>query len=430
MAVEFTPHPAQQKIFDSKARYIGALAGIRGGKTTAGAVWLCSRIFADYKAGKRGDYLIVAPTIKILEQSTLPKFKEYFPADWGVYKDKKGSFDLIWCRKDSKEPCRIFVRSMDDPNSIEGMEALAIWGDEVGQMKGEAWPNLVGRVSITQGPILMTSTPYAMNWFYTEVYKKWKEGNPNFEVIAWSSKDNPAFPLAEYENARTILPPQIFERRYNGKFTRMEGLVYPEFDEDRHVVDPFPIPSKGLIFGGMDFGRNNPNAIVCIWEDPETKVYYVYKEFYRSEVLLQEMASFLKSEGMAYVLADTQAAQLIAELQQFYQVRGVKEADKGIEVGIERIRTLLIEDRLKFFKNKTPRTLDEIKHYHYANQTYEKNASDKPIAKDNHAMDALRYAFSRPLQGLYSGRTPFNKKNLYSAKRRNIIFDVDPNTGY
>jgi len=430
VGLEFKPHAAQQKIFDSKARYIGAVAGIRGGKTTAGAVWLCSRVYEDYKSGKRGDYLIAAPTNKILEQSSLPKFKEYFPSDWGVWKEQKSCFELKWARHGSKEPCRIFVRSMDDPNSVEGMECLAIWGDEVGQMKGEVWPSLVGRVAITQGPILMTTTPYALNWFYTEVFKKWRAGNPNFEVVAWSSVENPAFPQAEYENARLILPKEIFERRYNGKFTRMEGLVYPEFDEDRHLVDPFPIPTKGLKFGGMDFGRNNPNAIVCIWEDPDTKVYYIYKEFYRSEVLLQEMSQFLKAEDMSYVLADTQAAQLIAELKQFFQVKGIKEADKGIEVGIERIRTLLIEDRLKFFKNRTPHTLDEIKEYHYSLQLLDKNASDKPVAKNNHAMDALRYAFSRPLQGLYKDREPFNKKRLYSAKRRNAIFDTDEFTGY
>jgi len=430
MPIEFTPHAAQKKIFESKARYIGAVAGIRGGKTTAGAVWLNSRIYADYAEGKRGDYLIAAPTNKILEQSSLPKFKEYFPADWGTWKEQKGCFELKWSRKGSKEPCRVFVRSLDDPNSIEGMECLAIWADEVGQMKGEVWPNMVGRVSITQGPILMTTTPYALNWFYTEVFKKWREGNENFEIIAWSSVDNPMFPRAEYENAKRILPKQVFERRYNGTFTRMEGLVYPEFDEDIHVVDQFTIPEKWLRFGGMDFGRNNPNAILCIAEDPDTKTYYVYKEFYKSEVLLQEMAAFLKAENLSYVLADTQSAQLIAELQQFYQVRGVKEADKGIEVGIERIRTLLIEGRLKFFNKRTPRTMDEIKEYHYSLQSLDKNAGDKPVAKNNHAMDALRYAFSRPLQGLYSGRPSFDKKKLYSAKRRSIIHSTDEFTGY
>lgn len=427
---EIKLHEKQDKVIESKARYIGVISGIRGGKTTIGAIWLCHRMWQDFQAGKMGDYLIAAPTHKILEQSTLPKFKEFFPRDWGEWKEGKSCFELKWKRNGTNEPCRIFVRSMDDPNSIEGMECLAIWADEVGQMRGESWPNMVGRVSITQGPILMTSTPYSMNWFYTEIYKKWREGNPLFEVISWSSSDNPAFPKEEYDNARKILPSAVFERRYNGKFTRMEGLVYPEFDDDRHLVDPFPIPANGLRFGGLDFGRSNPNAVVCIWEDPDTKVYYIYKEFYRSEVLLNELAAFLKAENLSYILADTQASQLIAELNQYYGVRSVKEADKGIEVGVERIRSLLIEDRLKFFRNRTPRTVDEIKEYHYEASSLDRNAREKPVAKNNHAMDALRYAFSRPLQGLFSQKPNFDKKRLYSAKRRMMTQDVDPVTGY
>lgn len=418
----------QDEVLSSQARYIGAIAGIRGGKTTVGAIWLLDRMYKDFSAGLYGDYLICAPTVKILEQATLPKFKEYFPPDWGVWKEQKSYFELKWKRPGSQEPCRIYVRSMDDPNSIEGMECLAIWADEVGQMSGNSWPSLIGRISITQGPILMTSTPYTLNWFYTEVYKKWKAGNPMFHVVMWRSVDNPTFPQSEYDNARSILPAAVFERRYNGKFTRMEGLVYPEFDEDVHVVDPFKIPAEGLRFGGMDFGRNNPNAVTCIWEDPKEKIYYVYREFYRAEVLLQELANFLRYENLSYVLADTQSAQLIAELRQFYGIRGVQEADKGIDVGIERIRTLLIEGRLKFFRT-CPHTIDEIKEYHYAAPSFDKNAVEKPVAKNNHAMDALRYSFSRPLQGLYTNRPRKDFKQAL-ARRRNRLAPNDPITGW
>jgi len=427
----FRPHKHQDKVFDSKARYIGVISGIRGGKTTVGAVWLLNRIYQDFASDKYGDYLIAAPTIKILEQSTLPKFKEFFPPDWGTWKEQKSCFELKWKRPGSDEPCRIFVRSMDDPNSIEGMECLAIWADEVGQMKGEAWSNMVGRLSITQGPMLMTSTPYSMNWFYTEVFKKARAGDPLFEIITWSSADNPAFPRSEYENAKRILPAAIFERRYNGKFTRLEGLVYPEFDEDIHVVDPFKFDDqKALRFGGMDFGRNNPNAVTCIFEDKSVSpsIFYVYREFYRAEVLLQELANFLKYENLAYTLADSQGAQLIAELQHYHGVRGIKEADKGIDAGIERIRMLLIEGRLKFFRTCT-HTIEEIKEYHYAAPSMEKNAAEKPVPKNNHAMDALRYAFSRPLAGLYANRPKKDFKKLMRNRSRKFeaLSDI---TGY
>jgi hypothetical protein len=48
-------HPAQEKVIKSNKRFIGCVAGIRGGKTTVGAVWLLSQIDRDRCSGKLGD---------------------------------------------------------------------------------------------------------------------------------------------------------------------------------------------------------------------------------------------------------------------------------------------------------------------------------------------------------------------------------------
>lgn len=420
-------HRFQQEVMASLKRFIVCVSGIRGGKTTIGALWLLMRIQKDRMSGKFGDYLICAPTAKILQQSTLPKFREYFPSDWGVWREQKSCFELNWNRPGSDEPCRIFVRSMDDPESIEGMDALAAWADEMGKMKSTAWTMITGRLSVTEGPCIITTTPYASGWFFRDVFKKALENDPNYQAITWSSVDNPAFPQSEFERAKRELPKALFERRYLGKFTRLEGLVYPEFDEELHTVEPFKIPEEWVKFGGMDFGFNNPNAILPIAEDPVNHIFYVYKEFYQNETLLQTIADWLKAQNLEYVLADTQSAQLIAELQNYYGCRNVKEADKAIEVGIQRIRTLLQEERLKFFRGKTEKTVEEIMEYHYPPADMEKGAGDKPVPKKNHAMDALRYAFSRPLHGLYYKRP---KKNFNHVRTRRVRDDIDPWTGY
>jgi len=428
-------HKYQTKVFESKARFIGAISGIRGGKTTVGAAWLCQRIYQDYESGKRGDYLIVAPTNNVLAQATLPKFKEFFPKDWGQWKEQpKHFFQLNWNRvtpdgKETSEPCRIFVRSMDDPNAVEGMEVLAIWADEVGFMKDTAWVALRGRTSITQAPILMTSTPYSMNWFYTEIYKRWKADNPDYDVIQWGSGENPVFPQAELEKAKAELPRELFERRYMGKFTRLEGLVYPEFDEDSHIVDPFPIPSKGLVFAGADFGYNNPNAIVYIWEDPDTKIYYVFKEFYKAKVLLQDLAHSIRTIQPQYVLADTQGAQNIAELKRFHGIKQIRAAEKVKDLGLQRVRSLLKEGRLKFFRGRVPHTIEEIKEYHYKPPKIDGTSTEEVVKKNNHAMDALEYAFSKSWQGLYSNRVNKNHK-LILRRRMERLSPNNPLTGY
>lgn len=398
--MNFNPHPGQQLVLDSPRRFIATISGVQGGKTTVGAVWFLREVYKDYEAGIKGDYLVVAPTNKILQQSTLVKLKEMIPSDWGVYKEQKQVYELKWGGN-------IYVRSAEDPNYLEGMTLRSVWADEAGQMKSMVWTILQARVAVALGRILMTSTPYAQNWYYRDIYKKagWINGvaNPagveDIELVSWGSVDNPGFPKSEAERAKASMTEVLYERRYCGKFTQLEGLVYP-FDESC-VVAPFDVPTDWKHFGGMDFGKSDPTAILDLTEDPTSHVYYISAEYYRSNGMLKDMAEWISNRPLSRVLADPQSAQLIDELRKYYGLGQVQPADKQKNaVGIERITALLKEGRLKVFST-CKNTIEEFSVYHYAAPDPDKVRADEPIDKDNHAMDALRYAFNKPLEGLY-----------------------------
>lgn len=381
-----------------------------------------------------GDFLIAAPTIKILEQSTLPKFAEVFPADWGVWKENKKIFQLKWGP-------RIYVRSTDDPNYLEGMTLIGAWLDEAGQMSQEVWTNIQGRLSIAKGRCLFTTTPYSFGWFKREVWRKISSlngvanetGDENYAGFNWASIENPAFPRDEYERMKASLPPAIFERRYNGKFTQLEGLVYPDFSEDE-IVEPFVIPMHWERLGGMDFGHTNPTAILCIARDPEKDIHYVYKEFYKAESSLKQMADFIQDTGLPRVFADPQSAQLISELQRTYHLKGVVQADNEIDVGVQRLTTLFRGKRLKVFKY-CQNLIEELESYHYGLPDREGSVKDKPVDRKNHACDALRYAFShasvvRAIRGLDPLNTLPSKRRDYTGQVRRSDLRPDPTTGY
>src|SRR5215470_17990390 len=132
----------QQEALEEEERFIITIYGIQGGKTTIGSVWMCKGIYQDFQEGKRGaDYLIAAPTEKILQQSTLPKFKSILPRDWAVWHENRKVFELAWGD-------RIFVRSTDEPEHLEGMTIRRAWLDEAGQMKSQVWVNIQGRTAI------------------------------------------------------------------------------------------------------------------------------------------------------------------------------------------------------------------------------------------------------------------------------------------
>ena len=51
-------------------------------------------------------------------------------------------------------------------------------------------------------------------------------------------------------------------RLFDGRWKGAEGTVYPEFDEDRHVLPPFRVPPHWPTYVGYDPGYDHP------WRDP------------------------------------------------------------------------------------------------------------------------------------------------------------------
>jgi hypothetical protein len=68
-------HRFQWQAVFAPQRFVAMVAGKRGGKTLAGAVW--SRIQFDTFPGDNG--IITIPTYKTLQQATLPTFFKYNP---------------------------------------------------------------------------------------------------------------------------------------------------------------------------------------------------------------------------------------------------------------------------------------------------------------------------------------------------------------
>jgi len=129
------------------------------------------------------------------------------------------------------------------------------------------------RLSLAQGRCLYTTTVYNLGWLKLDVHDRWVGGDRDYDVVQFDSTMNPAFPRTEYERARRLLPRWKFEMKYQGKFTRPAGLIFQDYDETVHLVEPFTIPAHWMRTVGVDFGPVN-TALVWIAEEmaPREKV--------------------------------------------------------------------------------------------------------------------------------------------------------------
>lgn len=369
----------QYEAFNFKTQFGAAIAGLQGGKTFVGSLWAGKKI----NEFPEGVGIIGAPSYKILNQSTLLKFFTQFPQLKQFHKEQKGEIQL-------PTGGTILIRSFDQPFGVEGITANWIWLDEAGQMSRNAWTVSRGRVSTTHGQVFMTTTPYDLGWLYQDFYLPWQRGtDPAYSVFNWRSIDNPYFPPDYFEAEKRRLSPEEFSRRYEGLFTKLEGLVY-DLPSDQ-IIDPIPLDKLNVkdIICGLDFGFHNPASAVILVITSDNLVYAVNDELYTSGLTQDEVEDRLRAIRQqipfTYTYPDpAEPDRILSMKRKGFSVRTV---DKNVELGINTVRELIRKKQLFVFKT-CRNVLDEINSYHYDSN----KIKEEPVKDKDHAMDAIRYA--------------------------------------
>lgn len=374
--VEFFPEQERAYIF--KTQFCGISCGKQSGKTFMGAHWAGKKI----TEFPQGVGIICAPTYKILNQATLKKFFDVFPNLRIYYKEQKGEIKL-------PTGGIIYIRSTDNPYGMEGITTNWWWYDEGGMGSINAWIVLRGRVSMTGGQGLITTTAYNMLWFYTDFYQKWlNKTDPQLSFYSWRSIDNPFFSKEFYESERARLRPEEFARMYEGKFSKMTGLVWDLPAEQ--IIDPKDFGTKGERIIGVDWGYENPAAI-SVWYFYD-KSWYKTDEWKQSHRTTAEIIQVLKNK-----LSEHHATAIYpdpAEPDRIEECRRANlpmmETNKDIKGGISMIQQLIREKRIFIFNN-CKETIDEWSMYHYEEPQEDKESKDVPMKFNDHLCDADRY---------------------------------------
>lgn len=169
-----------------------------------------------------------------------------------------------------------------------------------------------------------------------------------------------------------------------GEWGVTDGIVF----ENWRVADLTDmIPTFSNRYFGMDFGVNDPNALVCFDFEAGQKTIYVYDEFYQGNVTLDVIEAQVKERvGNNFVTCDAAGKQNIIELcsRGVAAVPAVKGAD-SITFGIQWLQgyDIVVDYRCTHF-------IDEISNYEWLKDK-SGNILDMPVDANNHLMDALRY---------------------------------------
>jgi len=386
------PHKFQWKILESKARFLALNAGTGGGKSWFGAVWLLEEI----RKHPEDDFMVVSPIFKMAKRRPRKLLEALFKRE-GIIKDKDYMYHQNEGIFDFKTGAHIYLASADRPDTMEGDVLRAIWADEAGKMGKKAWQVMRRRTNYLKGRVLLTSTPYARNWFITDVVKKGEEGYPGYFSVTYRSIDSPHYDKAVYWEEKKLLPPDEFNRKYNAIAVAQHGLVYKEFTED-HIIKPFDLTNDWEFFAGIDWGINHPFIFELFAYNEETEQVrncYEYhttgKELYQ---IAGELAPVLKDkEIIAYFdpSRPDSAKQLQRELEEWgIEDTMFRKADNDRENGIMTVRKLLFQKKYSIYD--TCKLNIEQKGLWSWIEEESGEYSDKAEKKNDDSQDAERYA--------------------------------------
>lgn len=389
--MQWTPHSEKQEraLFSDKPITIVS-TGIQWGKTSCGAMRI--KMLMHQYTDERDNFLICAPTYKIMQQATLPEFLRVMKG-CGEYQKVDAVF-----RMHNGGTC--WLRTGTDANSVVGITNIrGVWGDEAGLYSLYFHENIQARASIKQAPIIYTTSPYTLNWVYTDYIRPHLKGmlHKDAMVIQAKSNDNPYFPKGEYERKKETMDPRRFNMMYGGEFHKMEGLVYDCFDQDVHVVSRKLLnPDTTTYVCGVDWGFTNLCAIVVLAVTKEEGTYLVAEYARPGKTIgeLVEVAQKLKTiYNVKRFYCDPSSPHNITEFNKG-KLTAIA-ADNQIRPGIDATYELIKAGRFHVFEGRAPHFMDEISMYHYptpADISADKDIKEQlPVKQNDHVMDALRY---------------------------------------
>ena len=241
-------------LVDETSKAIAFVTGFGGGKTFV----LVTKMVNMKMKFPKVDLLYLLPVYSMFRDILFPTLSEVLDGTGIGYKINKTTGEIFF-------DCggRVILKSMDNPESIVGMNVFAVFLDELDTLpQDKAWQVWIKalararkKVSIIEqfededgeiqsriatdedgneleheNQMIVGSTPEG----YRLLYKLFdKDKPPNYTLIQASGYENVHLPKDYYDNLRQIYPDELVDAYILGKFVNMAiGAVYKEFDRE------------------------------------------------------------------------------------------------------------------------------------------------------------------------------------------------------
>lgn len=381
------------KLFKNENRTQILFGGAGSGKSFS----IAQKIVLDSMIGK--NTLIVRKTASSIKKSTLNevvskisdfKLMDYFNVNGTekVITNIKNNSQIIFCGVDDPEKLKSIVPK-------KGVIHNA-WIEECTEIEKNTYKQITKRlrgitkykkhIYLSFNPILKT------HWIYKEFFEGFWEDDKQY-----IEKNDLSILKTTYKDNRFLAEDDIYafenedDKYYYDVYTLGNWGVLGAIIFKDYLVQDFNTECFDVYRNGVDWGfSQDPYAFIRIAVDNKRKILYICKEFYKTGLLNENSANLIKPiVKKEPVYCDSAEPKSIEE----YNRLGIKaySAKKGagsIAEGIKFIQKykIIIHPSCVNFQN-------EMMMYKYK-EDKAGNALPQPVDKNNHLIDALRYALS------------------------------------
>lgn len=409
-------HEKQLAFHKCQKRNRWVFGGNRSGKTECGAVECVymARGIHPYRQNRRDVCgWVVSLSTQVQRDVAQKKILRYLRKDQivdivmlGGRKDapEHGVIDFIRVKNELGGTSVIGFKSCDQGREkFQGTSLDFVWFDE--EPPEDIYVECRMRVMDKKGDIFGTMTPLkGLTFVYNEIYlNRHGDGEVWYEFVEW--RDNPYLDEREIRALEGSLDEISLQSRRYGKFVAAgAGLVYPEFDERVHVIEPFSVPTEWQDMISIDPGLNNPLSAHWYAVDFDDNV-YVVAEHYEAGQGVDHHAEKIKEiserlgwhtdgQGRLCALIDSAAKQRtlgsVKSVVELFYERGIlvnPNVEKDLFSGIARVKSYLNQrnglPNLYVFSNCV-HMISELKGYRWG-------SGDLPRKVDDHSLDEMRY---------------------------------------
>lgn len=337
------------------------------------------RKIADNLKIKEPMYILAGVSSKTIQNNVLQEIYNRYQLD--IKFDKHNSFTLFGVKV-----VQAFTGTIGGLGGIRGMTAFGAYVNEASLANEKVFKEIISRCSGDGARIVFDTNPDNPEHWLKKEYIDSKSEN----IISYHFElDDNTFLSPRYiQNIKESTPSGMFyDRDIRGLWVTGEGVVYSDFDSNKHFINDVDNVEFETYIAGVDWGYSHFGSIVVFGIDKLNNWYLLeehakqFKEIdYWAEVALDIKTRY----GNINFYCDSARPEHVERFRR-ERIRAIN-ADKSVLSGIEEVARLIklgrffvVSDKVKMFKK-------EIYNYVWDEKT------GNPVKENDDVMDSMRYA--------------------------------------